>query len=115
MFHSRTLNNEIKRLHERYLRIIYNDNTSSFTDLLEIDNSVSVHHRNMQVFATELNKFVNGLSPNLISDCFKLNKMTVYYTETGPISILGQFAQSSMAQNHSPTWHRKFGNLRQVI
>ena len=48
MFHSRTLKNKINRLHERYLRIIYRDSTSSFTDLLEIDNSVSVHHRNIQ-------------------------------------------------------------------
>ena len=80
MFHSRTLNNKINRLHERCLRIIYNDKTSSFTDLLEIDNSVSVHHRNIQVLATELYKFVNGLSAKLLSDCFKLNKMTVYNT-----------------------------------
>ena len=40
-----------------------------FTDLLEIDNSVSVHHRNIQVLATELFKFVNGLSLKLVSDC----------------------------------------------
>ena len=80
MFHSRTLNNKINRLHERCLRIIYNDNTSSFTDFLEIDNSVSVHHRNIQVLATELYKFVNSLSPKLVSDCFKLNNMTVYNT-----------------------------------
>ena len=70
MFHSRTLNNKINRLHERCLRIICNDNTTSFTDLLEIDNSVSVHHRNIQVLATELYKFVNGLSPKLVSGCF---------------------------------------------
>ena len=80
MFHSRTLSNKINRLHERCLRIIYNDNTSSFTDFLEIDNSVSVHHRNIQVLATELYKFVNGLSPKLVSDCFKLNNMIVYNT-----------------------------------
>ena len=53
MFHSRTLNNKINRLHERCLRKIYDDNTSSFTDLLEIDNSVSVHHRNIQVLPAE--------------------------------------------------------------
>ena len=46
MLHGRTLNNKLNRLHERCLRIIYNNNTSSFTDLLEIDDSVSVHHRN---------------------------------------------------------------------
>ena len=79
MFHSRTLN-KINRLHERCLRIICNVNTTSFTDLLEIDNSVSVHHRNMQVLVTEIYKSVNGLSPKLVSDCFKLNNMTVYNT-----------------------------------
>ena len=76
MFHSHTLNIKINRLQERCLRIIYNDNTS-FTDLLEIENSVSVYHRNIQVLATELYKFVTGLSPKLVSDCFKLNNMTV--------------------------------------
>ena len=80
MFHSRTLNFKINRLHEGSLRMIYSDNTSSFTDLLEIDNWVSMHLRNIQVLATELDKFVNGFSPKLVSDCFKLNNMTVYNT-----------------------------------
>ena len=83
MFYSRTLNSKINRLRERLLRIVYNlnnkvnklherclciihnDSTCSFTVLLEIDNLVSVHHRNIQVLATELYKFVNGLSPKL--------------------------------------------------
>ena len=82
MFDSRTLNKKINSLHKRCFRIIYNDNTSSFTDLLEIDYSVSVHHRNLQVLATELYKFVTGLPPKLVSDCFKLNNMTVYNTRS---------------------------------
>ena len=85
MFHSRTLNNKMNRLHERCLRIIYNDNISSFTDLVEVDNSVSVHHRTIKVLATELYKFVNGLSPKLVRDCFKLNNMAVYNTRNRSI------------------------------
>ena len=80
MFHSRTLSNKVNRSHKRCLHIIYNDNTSTFTDLLEIDNSISMHHRNIQVLATELYKFVNGLFPKLFSECFKLNDMTAYKT-----------------------------------
>ena len=38
---------------------------------------------NIQVFATKLCKFVNGLSPKLVNDCFKLNNMTVYNTRNG--------------------------------
>ena len=63
MFHSRKLNNKINKFHERCLRIVYSDNTSSFEEILETDNSVSVHHQNTQVPATELHEIVNGLSP----------------------------------------------------
>ena len=36
------------------LRIVYNDYESSFQELLELDNSVSVHHRNIRLLAVEL-------------------------------------------------------------
>ena len=52
IFHNRELNNELNRLHEKCLHIIYSDNASSFTGLFETDNSVSVQHRNIQVSAT---------------------------------------------------------------
>ena len=54
MFHSRALNNKINTIHERSLRITYNDRTSTFEELLRKDNSVTIHHRNLQVLATVL-------------------------------------------------------------
>ena len=57
-------------MHEKCLCIVYNDNTSSYEELLEIDNSVSVHHRNLQIRATELYKIVNGLSPDTMKNVF---------------------------------------------
>ena len=45
MCYNRTYNNKINRLHERCLRMINNDKRSSFEDLLEKDNSVSIHHK----------------------------------------------------------------------
>ena len=80
MFHSCILNSKINRLQEKCLHMICSDNTSSFTHLLEMDNWVSIYHRNIQVHATELCKFVNGLSLKLVIDCFKLNNLTVYNT-----------------------------------
>ena len=38
MFHSRKLNIQVNKLHERALRIVYQDYASSFTELLERDN-----------------------------------------------------------------------------
>ena len=71
MCHNRINSGKINRLHERYLRIIYNDKQSSFIKLLEKDNSVSIHQRNLQVLAIKMFKVSNGLSPVLMNDIFK--------------------------------------------
>ena len=54
MFHNRTLNNRINKLQERALRLVHNDNTSSFYELLQKDNSFTIHHRNIQKLALEM-------------------------------------------------------------
>ena len=54
MFHSRTLNNRINKIHERAIRIVYNDNNTSFDELLKRDGSVTVHERNIQALGIEL-------------------------------------------------------------
>ena len=76
MFRSRKLNNEINKLHTRCVRIVCSDNTSSFEELLETDNSISVHHRNFQVFATKLYKIVNELSPDIMKEVVPFNENT---------------------------------------
>lgn len=55
-FHKRTLNNRINRIHERVLKIVYRDKTSNCTELLQKDNVVTVHQRNLQVLATKAYK-----------------------------------------------------------
>ena len=47
MFHNREKNDKINQIHERCLRIIYNDKKSTFYELLEKDRSVSIHKRNL--------------------------------------------------------------------
>ena len=54
MFHSRTLNNRINRLHERALRLVYKDRHITFGELLREDNSFCIHHRNLQKLATNV-------------------------------------------------------------
>ena len=80
MFHSEKLNNKINKLHESCLRIVYNSKTSTYEELLESDNSVSVHFRNVQALATELYKVVNGFSPDTMKDVFPLNENSFYNT-----------------------------------
>ena len=59
-------------LHERCLRIIYNNKQSSFNELLNKDSSVSIHIRNIKRFTTEMFKFYKGLSPHIVDNVFKL-------------------------------------------
>ena len=47
-------NNRINHLHERVLKIVYNENILSFRDLLQRDQSVSIHHRNILLLGIEL-------------------------------------------------------------
>ena len=63
MFHNRTLNNKINKLQERALRIVYKDDNSTFQELLDRDNSLTTHDRNLQKLAVEMYKTKNGLSP----------------------------------------------------
>ena len=71
MFHSRALNNKINSIHESSLRITYNDRTSTFDELLNIYNSVSIHHRNLQVLATELYKVKSNMAPEILNEIFQ--------------------------------------------
>ena len=48
------ITNLIDRLQERALRIAYSDKYSTFYQLLEKDNSVAIHTRNLQYLATKL-------------------------------------------------------------
>ena len=41
-------------MHERYLCVVYNDGNSSYDELLNLNNSVSMHHRSLQILATEM-------------------------------------------------------------
>ena len=68
MFHSNGVNNKINNLDERSLRIFYNDNNSSFKDLLKKDNSFIVHYRNTQSLAIDLFNTKENLSNTIIND-----------------------------------------------
>ena len=49
MSHNRNLNNKINQIHERALRLVYQNNLS-FSELLDLDNSVTVHQKNCKSF-----------------------------------------------------------------
>ena len=64
------LNNKINCIHERALRITHKDKYSTFQEQLKKDNSVSIHHRNVQKLAIEIYKVLHGFSPPILNEIF---------------------------------------------
>ena len=79
MFCSRKMNKRMNYIHERALRLVYDDYTSSFDNLLRRDNSVSIHHRNIQKVAIEMFKVKNNVCPEILQSLFC---KTVYKTKS---------------------------------
>ena len=74
MFHNRTLNNKINKLHERALRLVYKNDDLTFQELLVMDNSVTVHEKNLQRLAIGMFKVKHKISPIPIQELFKENE-----------------------------------------
>ena len=55
MFHSQNTKNRVNKIHERALRLVYDDSPYlSFDELLIKGKSVSIHQRNLHLLATEI-------------------------------------------------------------
>ena len=65
--HSRGLNSKINRIHQRALRIIYNDKSSSYGELLTKDRSGTIHDRNIRALPIGIYKVI---SPPLLNEVF---------------------------------------------
>ena len=83
MCHGRGLNNKINNIHERALRIVYQDKKSSFETLLKRDKSTSIHVKNLQHLATELFKVKNDLSPEIMKEIFAFQENETYNLRSG--------------------------------
>ena len=70
MFCSKSANKEINRTNKRALRLLYEDYDSSFEQLLEKDESITVHQRILQNLITEIYKTINQINPAYMWEFF---------------------------------------------
>ena len=73
MFHNRTLNNKINKLYEKALRAVYKDDNSTLHEVLENDNAVTIHQRNLQRLSIEMYKVKSQISPLPVQEMFKVH------------------------------------------
>ena len=76
MFHGRIMNKKIYHLHERALRIVYEYYKIYFEDLLKRDDSVTIHHKNIQSLAIELFKVKQNLSNSAFCNIFQIRSIS---------------------------------------
>ena len=91
-------------LYERALRITYGDKTFSINELLEKNNSLSIHHKSSQALASEMTMTSNNMSSTTLNDIFaptatpynlrnpgsfKMEKLHLAYQGTETLSHLG--------------------------
>ena len=77
MFHSRRTNNKINRFQERALRIVYDDNVSTFDQLLAMDKSFCIHQQNIQRLLMEIYKALHDISGNSLKELFVKRESTI--------------------------------------
>ena len=70
MFSTRAVNHKINRLHERGLRALLNDETSTFNDMLPKSKDTTIHVKNIQKLMIEFNKYLYGLSAPIMKEVF---------------------------------------------
>ena len=70
IFCSRQSKNLINKTQERSLRISYKEQKTSYQNLLETHNELTIHQRNLQVLMTEIYKIVNDVAPPIMNSLF---------------------------------------------
>ena len=73
MCHSRNINNKINNLHYKALRMVYDDQDSTFEELLKKDGAVTIHQKNIRSLAVEMFMVLNNLAPPFMSNIFTKN------------------------------------------
>ena len=95
MFHNRALTNRINGIHKRVLRLAYQNENLSFSELIELDNAVTIQQRKLQVLVTEIFKVQNNSSPEILKQVFDFQEP---YHNVGPVT--SQFRRKNIKTAH---------------
>ena len=77
MFHTRRSSNKINMLHERALRNVYDDDVSTFDQLLDVEKSFCFHHQNIQRLLIEIYKALHDISGNSLTELFVIESTVI--------------------------------------
>ena len=59
-------NNKICKIHHRTFQVVYNEYNKSYKELLQLNNNVSIHQRQLQYLTLEVFKSLIYLNPEFM-------------------------------------------------
>ena len=66
----------MNRIHEKFLILVLNDHQSTLDETLDTLNEKPIHQQRIDRFLTEVYKFINGFSPDIMNNVFYLRQNT---------------------------------------
>ena len=66
----RRIIHKINKIHERSLRLLLKNCNDDFQDLLRSPGDILIHQRCINSLLTEVYKYINGLSPEIMNEVF---------------------------------------------
>ena len=117
-FDGRQINDKTNKLHERALRIVYNDTVKSFVELLVKDKSFTINHQNIQSLAIKMYNAVNNLPGGNLNEFFVRNNPNYNLCSRSELtvpSISTVFkGQNSISYFGSVIWNSSPAELRGI-
>ena len=68
------LSKKINRIHEKSLRLVLNDHQSTLDEMLDTLTEKTIHQECIDSLPTEVYKFLDGYSPDVMNDVFHLRQ-----------------------------------------
>ena len=102
MFHNRTLNNKINKSHKRALRRVYTDENLTFQEVLDKDNSVTIHHKNLtfqEVLDKDNSVTIHHKNLTFQEVLDKDNSVTIHHKNLTFQDIPGSIGQRQLCDN----------------
>ena len=83
MFCNQKIKKKVNEIKERYLRLMTNNYEQSYEGHLDLTNEISSHQRCLNSLMTEVCKYLNTFSPDIMNDILAVSKHQ-YKTDIGP-------------------------------
>ena len=108
----------INQLHKRALRVLQNDYTGTFEDLLEKSEEVTVHCSNLQKLMIEIYECTNYIGPAVLTEFFTTKEISYDLRIKNLIQIpkvkLFSYGQSSLSFRGSILWNTLSDSIKSV-